>query len=231
MNAVPHVISSSGSGFGYGDHDSDSADHPQKPSQDNYNNNNDNHPAGRRHRRHHHHQHATVRRLLFPWIWTILLTVTLIVVVKVYEGKDVITAHEKDSFNGLSTALILLLGLSFFEAFKALARGLRPRIHRWFQPPEEAKYLVDGFDNMLQVVELTFKRIPGISFGLRAFCVLWVSQEARPLSTPPNPQLTPCLQIALCMVSVDFADGNVCTLVFKPRNPYATNRLRWAPLH
>ena len=145
-----------------------------------------------------------MRKLILPWAWTILLTITLVVVVKVYAGKGVITSHEKDSFNGLSTALILLLGLSFFEAFKALARNLRGRIEVWFRPPEQARPLVDGFDSLLKVAELAYKRIEGVGWGLRAFCVLWVSQ--RFLVRIFEQLLIRWSQILLCIVRLPWGD-------------------------
>ena len=52
--------------------------------------------------------------LLVSWVWTILFEVALVIVVKVYENKGVLTDTQKDTFNTISTGLILFLGLSFY---------------------------------------------------------------------------------------------------------------------
>ena len=63
-----------------------------------------------------HADFKTFVKLLSLWIWTIVLTILLVVTVNIYEAKGVITSAQKDTYNVLTTALILLLGLSFFSS-------------------------------------------------------------------------------------------------------------------
>ena len=53
-------------------------------------------------------------KLLFPWIWTVIFLLSIIVTVKVFEQKNIITPMQKNTFNIISTALIVLLSLSFY---------------------------------------------------------------------------------------------------------------------
>ena len=55
-----------------------------------------------------------ISRLLFPWIWMVLFVVAVIIVVKVYEQKGVITPSQKNTYNLVTTALIVFLSLSFY---------------------------------------------------------------------------------------------------------------------
>ena len=53
-------------------------------------------------------------RLLFTWIWTVAFAIALIIVVKVYEAKGILTTSQKNAYNLITTGLILFLGLSFY---------------------------------------------------------------------------------------------------------------------
>ena len=53
-------------------------------------------------------------KLLLPWIWTVAFAIALIIVVKVYEDKGVLTSSQKNAYNLITTGLILFLGLSFY---------------------------------------------------------------------------------------------------------------------
>lgn len=57
-------------------------------------------------------------KLLFPWICTAVFLVFLIITVRVYEQKDVITSSQKNNFNLISTALIVFLTPSFYVSLK-----------------------------------------------------------------------------------------------------------------
>lgn len=57
-------------------------------------------------------------RLLFPWFWTVAFVVWLVIVIRVYEAKGVLTKWQKDTFNFITTGLILFLGLSFYVRVK-----------------------------------------------------------------------------------------------------------------
>lgn len=48
------------------------------------------------------------------WLATVTFIVLILVVFKIYQGKGVITSKQKTTFNGIITALSLLLGLNFF---------------------------------------------------------------------------------------------------------------------
>lgn len=54
------------------------------------------------------------RKLIFPWIWTILFLASYIGLVEAYIRKNIFTSAQKNAFNFISTALIVLLGLSFY---------------------------------------------------------------------------------------------------------------------
>lgn len=58
--------------------------------------------------------------LVFPWLWTIIFLLVLIIFVKVFEQKHVMTPAQKNTFNALSTALIVLLSLSFYVSMNWL---------------------------------------------------------------------------------------------------------------
>ena len=57
---------------------------------------------------------SIIAKLLFQWIWTITFAVALLIVIKVYDAKAILTPSQKDQYNFWTTGLILFLGLSFF---------------------------------------------------------------------------------------------------------------------
>lgn len=54
------------------------------------------------------------RKLLFQWIGTVLLTASVVGLVYGFKAKGTLTAAQKSTYSFVSTALILLLGLSFY---------------------------------------------------------------------------------------------------------------------
>ena len=94
-------------------------------------------------------------RSLLQWAWTVGLLVALIVIVKVYESKHIITPPQKNQYQFLTTAIILLLGLAFADTFKDLARSLKGHIIHRFKPSQRQTELVDGFDGVVNVLRLT----------------------------------------------------------------------------
>lgn len=56
--------------------------------------------------------------LLFLWFWTVVFAVLLVIVIKVYEAKGVLTKWQKDTYNFITTGLIFFLGLSFYVRVK-----------------------------------------------------------------------------------------------------------------
>ena len=69
--------------------------------------------------------------LIFPWIWTLILVVSIIGVVRAYEQKGVITRNDKYAFNVLSTLIILFLGLSFYVSLSraGISGSVRPLLN------------------------------------------------------------------------------------------------------
>ena len=116
----------------------------------------------------------TLLRFIFPWIWTIVFLIILILMVVIYVDKGVLSRSEKYAYNTVSTTLILFLGLSFYEAFKGLAKELRDHIISWFDPPlvnPKVKQSIEGFDNLLHVARLIYGPI---SRGFSIFCIAWI---------------------------------------------------------
>ena len=65
-------------------------------------------------------------RLLFPGLWTVAFAVVLVIVVKVYEAKGVLTPSQKNAYNVVTTGLILFVGLSFYVH---VDWHMQPKIH------------------------------------------------------------------------------------------------------
>lgn len=128
--------------------------------------------------------------LLFSWLWTIIFLVVLIIFVKAFEQKNVMTPTQKNTFNLLSTALIVILSLSFYvsmnwlfeknvvvcltgskECFKGFAKSFQPRLARWYNLSPDIAHKTEGFDNLLVVSSLLFHRV---SWAFWSFCAVWV---------------------------------------------------------
>ena len=112
---------------------------------------------------------------LFTLLGTVLFGTLLIIVVRTYQLKGNISKGEKHAFNTLSTGLILVLGLSFFEAFKSLAKAAGPRIARspslaW---DRDEKYLIDKLDSLMAVLDLAKKA--WIKNWTIWFCIAWIT--------------------------------------------------------
>ena len=56
--------------------------------------------------------------LSFPWICTVLFIVAYVIVVIVYDQKNVFTPSEKHVFDFVTTGLSVFLGLSFYVSSK-----------------------------------------------------------------------------------------------------------------
>ena len=133
--------------------------------------------------------------LIFPWIWTVIFLVAVIIFVKVFEQEDVMTPTQKNTFNLLSTALIVVLSLSFYvsmnclvkekknvvcligskESFKGCAKSFQPRLSRWYNLSPDIARKTQGFDNLLVVSSLLFYRV---SWRFWLFCAAWVGTFA-----------------------------------------------------
>ena len=120
-------------------------------------------------------------RARFEWpslialLGTILFSTLIIIVVRTYQLKGNISKGEKHAFNTLGTGLVLFLGLSFFEAFKALAKAAAPRIARspsldW---NKDEKYLIDKLDSLMAVLDLAKKA--WVKNWTIWFCIAWIA--------------------------------------------------------
>ena len=118
--------------------------------------------------------HRPIKRLLLMWVWTLAVMAAIVAIVISYRNKGVITHSQKNTFNGLTTALILLLGLSYFGAFKELARHLPDHLKSWFRPLSSVEPLIDDFDNLFAVGELVYTKLP-IPWSLRLFGLAWIA--------------------------------------------------------
>ena len=112
---------------------------------------------------------------LFTLLGTILFGTLIIIVVRIYQLRGNISKGEKHAFNTLSTGLILVLGLSFFEAFKSLAKAAGPRINRspsmdW---SKNEKYLIDKLDSLMAVLELA--KEAWLKNWTIWFCIAWIA--------------------------------------------------------
>ena len=124
---------------------------------------------------------SAIRGLLW-WLITLLLNAFIVVTVNIYHKRDRFPAHQKHTFNIISTGLILGLGLNFFvsscpfatssqsigtdslelkEVFKGVAKASGPRLR------------MDGLENLTHVVVLAFKARNEIA--VVSCCVGWVS--------------------------------------------------------
>ncbi|MDI1490389.1 MAG: hypothetical protein OHK93_001591 [Ramalina farinacea] len=112
---------------------------------------------------------------LFTLLGTILFGTLIIIVVRIYQLRGNISKGQKHAFNTLSTGLILFLGLSFFEAFKSLAKAAGPRIARspsldW---NKDEKHLIEKLDSLLAVLELA--KSAWIKNWTIWFCIAWIA--------------------------------------------------------
>lgn len=53
-------------------------------------------------------------KLFFRWLWTLIFSLLVFAVAKVYQDKGNITKTQKGTYNLVQTILILVLGLNFF---------------------------------------------------------------------------------------------------------------------
>ena len=111
----------------------------------------------------------TFLKLFSLWIITVVLSVLLVVTVSSYHQKGVLNPSRKSTFTVGSTILILILGLSLFEAFKELAKAMRSRLAELFNAQGEERTLVDSFDSLLKVAWLTYVT-PKWAYGFSAPC-------------------------------------------------------------
>ena len=135
-------------------------------------------------------------------LFTIVLSAFIFAAIKIYQSKGNFTSAQKHTFNTISTALVLALGLNFFvgrhrlaltiwrethsfmaaqEAFKSLAKGSRSRIlkQRYYNPRE--RELIFNIENLTDVITLAWvsRKRPWVKPWTTIICIAWVSSCPR----------------------------------------------------
>ncbi|KAL8987551.1 MAG: hypothetical protein Q9177_003249 [Variospora cf. flavescens] len=111
-------------------------------------------------------------KLLSLWIATTILTGAVALLVTGYRAKGVLTPADKSAYNLLATVLILMLGLSFFEAFKELARSMSGRLIQTLASQGREAELIQGFDSLLKVARLI---TISPKWSVKVFCIFWLA--------------------------------------------------------
>lgn len=154
----------------------------------------------------------------FWWLLTIILCALIFAVIKEYESKGIITSVQKHTFNTISTALILGLGLNFFvnhhahdittwveinlsvatqEAFKSLAKGSRSRLLKQKNHSLGEKDLLSNIENLTDVVRLGWASLikPRTRPWTALLCIAWVRSSSTGVHCHISPLL--CLESLL----------------------------------
>lgn len=113
-----------------------------------------------------------LRKQFFRWLGTAFLAGFITITFKLYAIKGVITPTQKKTFNAIITALILGLGLNFFEAFKGLARLLRWRFLADGHYSVREVDLILGIENLINVLKLGWASSRRLWMLL--FCATWI---------------------------------------------------------
>ena len=155
--------------------------------------------------------HTTRLWQTFWFLLTIVLNIFIFATVKIYQSRGNFATVQKHTFNAISTALILALGLNFFvshptlaltecaetdsviatqEAFKSLAKGSRSRILKLENYNLREKELISNIENLTDVIILGWKscKKPYTKPWIALLCVTWVRSPSRSLSYFIYPQ-------------------------------------------
>ena len=148
----------------------------------------------------------------FWFLLTIVLNIFIFATVKIYQSRGNFAPVQKHTFNTISTALILALGLNFFvshptlalttraeadaiiatqEAFKSLAKGSRSRILKLENYNPREKELISNIENLTDVIILGWKSCtkPYTKPWIALLCIAWVRAPSRSFLCfiyPPN---------------------------------------------
>ena len=148
--------------------------------------------------------HTTRLWQTFWFLLTIVLNIFIFATVKIYQSRGNFATVQKHTFNAISTALILALGLNFFvsdptlalttcaetdsiiatqEAFKSLAKGSRSRILKLENYSSREKELISNIENLTDVIILGWKscKRPYTKPRIALLCVTWVRSPSRSL--------------------------------------------------
>ncbi|KAI4158550.1 MAG: hypothetical protein LQ342_007332 [Letrouitia transgressa] len=132
--------------------------------------------------------------LLLPqtvrWLGTVTLSALLISVFRIYEKKGNFTRKDKNSFNIIGTGLSVGLGISFFEAFKESAKGLRWRILADERHSVREVDLILAIESLWKVFLLAMESISSRPWAVLA-CTAWIAQ----------------ISVALVTLTFDMVDG------------------------
>ena len=140
------------------------------------------------------------------WLLTITLSAFICVTIKIYQSRRNFTSVHKHTFNTITTALILVLGLNFFvshhflatiirtetnqfaatqEAFKSVAKGSRSRILKLDSYNPRERELISNIENLTDVIIL------GLESSKKAWtkpwttllCIAWVRSPSDSYTT------------------------------------------------
>ena len=158
------------------------------------------------------HWSHTIRLWQTCWfLLTIFLSIFIFATVKIYQIRGNFAPVQKHTFNTISTALILALGLNFFvshpnlagatcaetestiatqEAFKSLAKGSQSRILRLENYNLREKELISNIENLTDVIILGWKSCqkPYTKPWTALLCITWVRSPSRSLAYFIYPQ-------------------------------------------
>ena len=148
--------------------------------------------------------HTTRLWQTFWFLFTIILSIFIFATVKIYQSRGNFAPVQKHTFNTISTALILALGLNFFvsrhsftvarcaeidsmiaiqEGFKALAKGSRSRILKLENYNPRERDLISNIENLTDVIILGWKscKKPNTRPWTALLCITWVRNLSRSL--------------------------------------------------
>ncbi|KAL2041509.1 hypothetical protein N7G274_005891 [Stereocaulon virgatum] len=116
------------------------------------------------------------RRLFFAqffrWLGTVGFVALILVTLKIFESNKNFSHISKYLLNTICTALILGLGLNFFEAFKDIAKVLRWRILAYRRNSVREVDLILGIESLSKVVQLAW--VSRRKFLTVLTCISWL---------------------------------------------------------
>ncbi|KAG8527180.1 uncharacterized protein KY384_008610 [Bacidia gigantensis] len=150
-------------------------------------------------------QQRRTLRLLLPGAFTTTFVVAVIIVVKAYQTKAVLTPSQKNAYNVLSIGFIIFLSAALLvryesKTFKETAICLHHYINNWATPSQKTQSLVEGFDSLSNVLQLVFL---ARKQTLRLVCVLWLLINLIAM-------IAPTLQALVCTLE----DGHDYTSIY-----------------
>ena len=142
----------------------------------------------------------------FWWLLTITLSAFICVAIKIYQNPRNFTSVHKHTFNTITTALILILGLNFFvghhflapvirtetnqfaatqEAFKSVAKESRSRILKLDSYNPRERHLISNIENLTDVIILGWEssKKAWTKPWTTLLCIAWVRSPSDSYTT------------------------------------------------